>query len=212
VDSSQLRLILRSLPLVTLTALVPACTDAPTDPDEGTGELTETEALALAGQIGLASLAFGRSQDPLSAPVGTPRPLGTQTVSVTYDLTRPCLLGGSVRSFGTISVEGDDTSRLAVVDITATDVHDACVFLAGSTRVAVTGDPDVTATIHTASIGQEPVGTQSVGVVGGLFFETDDGRSGHCDVDVLVEVDQEASTQITRGEVCGFSFDVTVQG
>jgi len=209
VDTPQLRLLLKVLPLVALTALVPACADQPTDAEEGTGELTEAEALALAGQIGLESLAFGRSTDLLSGPA--PGPWATQTVSVTYDLTRPCLLGGSVRSFGSISVEVDDTSRLAIVDITATDVHNACVFLAGATRVAVTGDPDLTSTIHTSALAREAIGTQSVSVVGGLFFETDDGRSGHCDVDVLVEVNEDEGTEITRGEVCGFSFDVTVQ-
>jgi hypothetical protein len=76
----------------------------------------------------------------------------------------------------------------------------------------VTGDPDVTTTIHAAALGGEPQGTQSVTVQGGLLFETEDGRSGRCTVDVLVEVDAQGAGQTTRGQVCGFAFDVTVQG
>ena len=202
---------LTSLPLVALTAFTAACGDAPTDPGGG-NELTRTEALALAGQLGLESLSFGRARGASSAPSATTGPLPGQTVSVTYDLTRPCLLGGSVHSYGSIAVETDTGAQLAVVDVTATDVHDGCVFLAGGTRVAVTGDPDVTTSIHVTSLAGEADGTQSVSVVGGLAFTTEDGRSGRCDVDVLVEVDAQASTQSTRGQVCGFSFDVTVQG
>jgi hypothetical protein len=211
VDRPKLRLFLQSIPLVTLTALAPGCNDAPTDPEDGGGALTEAEALALAGQIGFESMTFGRSNDPLSTPSATPGPQPT-TVSLDYDLTRPCLLGGSVHSSGRIEVEADDASQLALVDITATDVHQGCVFLAGGTRVAVTGDPDVTTEIHVASLGEQALGTQSVSVEGGLLFETEDGRSGHCDLDVLVEVNADEATEVTRGNVCGFSFDVTVQG
>ncbi len=210
-DRPNPRLLLKSIPLVTLTALAPACSDTPTDP-EGQGELTRAEALALAAQLGMESLAFGRDQGAASAPSATSGPLASQTVSVTYDLTRPCILGGSVHSSGQIGVETDAATELAVVDITATDVHQACVFLAGSTRVAVTGDPDVTTTIHAAALANQPLGTQSVSVQGGLAFTTDDGRSGRCDVDVLVAVDADQATETTRGTVCGFSFDVAVQG
>lgn len=210
-DHPKLRLLLKSIPLVTLTALAPGCADTPTDPD-AEGTLTETEALALAAQLGLESLVFGRSRSAASAPAAMAGPLATATVSVDYDLTRPCLLGGSVHSSGRINVETDDTTELAVVDITATDVHHGCVFLAGNTRVAVTGDPDVTTTIHVATLADEPLGTQSVNVVGGLQFSTEDGRSGRCDLDLLVAVNADDAMETTRGHLCGFTFDVTVQG
>jgi hypothetical protein len=78
--------------------------------------------------------------------------------------------------------------------------------------VAVTGDPSVTTTIHAASQGTRSMGTQSVGVAGGIRFVTDDGRSGHCDIDILVEVNEDTAYTSTRGEICGFAFDVTVNG
>lgn len=207
-DHSLPRLILGSVPALAL-AVFTSCADVPTDPDPE-GALTEGEALALAGELGLESLQFGRSRSS-RGPFGTP-PAATEVVSVTYSLTRPCLLGGSVDSSGRITVETDAATDLSVVDVTATDVHHACVFLADGTRVAVTGDPDVTTTIHAASLAGEPWGTQSVGVVGALLFETDDGRSGRCALDVLVEVDEGATYRSTRGHVCGFAFDVTVTG
>ncbi len=206
-DRSIPRLLVGSVPALAL-AVLSSCADAPTDVD-GDGGLTEPEAVALAGELGLESLSFGWSRGGVAGPVAAP-PAATEVVSVTYSLTRPCILGGSVDSSGRITVETDTRTDLAIVDITATDVHHGCVFLADGTRVAVTGDPDVTTTIHAASLAGAPQGTQSVGVRGGLLFETDDGRSGRCAIDVLVEVDEESAYQSTRGHICGFTFDVTV--
>ena len=78
--------------------------------------------------------------------------------------------------------------------------------------MAVTGDPDVTTTIHVASLGGVTQGTQSVRVEGGLLFVTEDGRRGRCSVDIVVEVDEGSAYESTRGDFCGFTFDVTVQG
>jgi hypothetical protein len=210
VDRSNLKLILGALPAFALTAALSSCSDTPADVDEDR-ELTEAEAIALAGELGLESLAFGWGRSGVAAPDGAATRTA-EVVSVTYSLTRPCILGGSVDSSGTITVETDAQVGLSIIDIAATDVHHACVFLANGTRVAITGDPDVTTTVHAASLAGEPQGTQSVGVLGGLLFETSDGRSGRCVVDVLVEVDPASAYQSTRGRICGFTFDVTVQG
>ena len=203
----------RSILLLTLPFLLPSCSDTPTSGNSDEA-LTRGEALALAGQLGLESLAFGQSRGSAAAVAADPgaTPSRTETVSVTYSLTRPCLLGGTVDSSGKIRVETDTVTDLAIADVTATEVHHDCVFLAGGTRVAVSGDPSVTATIHAASLAGHSYGTQSVSVVGGLRWVTDDGRSGRCTLDILVEADESTMYSSTRGEMCGFVFDVTVNG
>ncbi|MCG6988748.1 MAG: hypothetical protein LJF06_11280, partial [Gemmatimonadetes bacterium] len=164
-DRTNLKLLGRSIVLVALPFLLPSCSDAPTTVDAD-GDLTEAEAVALARSLGLESLAFGETRSAGVATVGTPQaaPSRTQTISITYSLTRPCFWGGTVDSSGRIGVEADTVADMAVVDITSTDVHHGCVFLVNDMRVAVSGDPDVTTTIHAASLAGEPQGTQSVGM------------------------------------------------
>lgn len=210
--SSSFPTLVKALPLVLGAALMPGCADSPVTP--GTDDLTEEEAYALAKQLGLTSLAFGREQgaQPSSGARRSAGPASTEEVSVSYSLTRPCILGGSVTSTGQIDVVSDDATQLAIVDLTATETHHACVFQATTTTVAITGDPDVTTTVHASSEYGEAFGTQSVAVVGAFTWEADDGRSGRCAIDLLVAVDVDNTTETTRGEVCGFSFDVTVTG
>jgi hypothetical protein len=115
-----------------------------------------------------------------------------------------------VDSHGTVEVTTDTDPDRSTVDVLATDVHRACVFLADGTRIALTGDPDVTTQIHVATLEEELDGVLSVSVMGAVLWETDDDREGHCEIDVLVEVDPAARTQTTRGRLCQHQFDVTV--
>lgn len=208
-DGTRFRLLLKSLPLLAATGLAPACSDTPVDVGNG-DSLTEAEAFALANAVGLQSLDFGQQQGASSTAARVGRPLATQSISIDYDVTRPCLLGGSVTSSGNVSVETDEAADHAIVDIVATEAHHACVFQVEDTRVSVTGDPDITTTVHAESLAGESTGTQSVAVAGAFTWASDDGRNGRCSVDILVEVNEDTATQTTRGDFCGFSFDVTV--
>lgn len=174
-----------------------------------TGDLTSDEAVALADFLRLDALTLGRTE-------GTPVRAATvrgdgEVVSVGYDFTRPCLRGGSVRSSGTIRTEREQGPPLtSAVDVTNTDVHQACVFMAADTRISLSGDPSVTSTVHAASRDNLAWGPQTVSVVGGVSWVADDGRSGRCDLDVWVSADNDAGVHTTRGTVCGHTFDVTV--
>ncbi len=210
-DGPRFRLLLKSLPMLAATALAPACSDTPVDVGDG-DTLTQAEAFALATALGFQSLDFGRQQGASSTAARGGRPLATESISIDYDVTRPCILGGSVTSSGTISVQTDEKTDLAIVDVVATEAHHACVFQLQDTRVSVTGDPDITTTVHAESLAGESTGTQSVAVEGAFIWEAEDGRDGRCAVDILVEVDEDAATQTTQGNFCGFSFNVTVTG
>ena len=131
-----------------------------------------------------------------------------ETVTVSYSVTRACVLGGTVDSSGLITAQSDVDPVRSVADITATDVHHGCVFLIGGQQVAVTGDPDVTTTVHAASMAGQSWGTQTVSVVGAVTWEAEDGRAGRCVLDVHVEADD--LTQRTWGQACGYAFDVSV--
>lgn len=172
-------------------------------------DLTLDESLALATQLGLSTLEIGRNPGEPASPAAGPE--AGEVVTVTYDVSRPCLRGGSVRSFGSVKAQTElGPPRVAIADVTSTEVHDACVFPVGATEIAVSGDPHITSTVHAASRDHRAWGPQTVAVVGGFSWVADDGRSGRCDVDIWVSADDDAGVHTTRGTLCGHSFDVTV--
>ena len=199
---------------VTIAALVLAasftgCGDTLVAPGEG--ELTQAEALALAGQLALESFSFARSQDgdvPSQA-LGGPPARVPETVTVTFDVTRTCQWGGSVDSSGTVQVLSDPEVERSVVDVVAHDEHQACAFRADGELFILDGDPDLTTEIHVASLVGEADGLQTVSLRGAVLWQTET-REGRCAVDVLVEVDPDAGSQATRGNFCGHDFDVSV--
>lgn len=200
----------RTVAAVTVAGLLAAaCSEGPSDVAPGT--LSRAETISLAAQLGLESLAFAQEQgNPRGLQARVGRAVLAETITVTYDVTRPCVLGGWVDSHGTLRVTTDTDPDRSTVDVVATDVHRACVFLADGTRIALTGDPDVTSQIHVATLEGEVDGVLSVSVIGALLWETDDHREGRCEIDVLVEVDPAAHTQTTRGRLCQHEFTVTV--
>lgn len=173
------------------------------------GALTPDENVALAALIGIRSLELGAYLR--SGPVGAPTAAGA--VHVDFDTRRPCVLGGAVRSSGTVDiVTADGPPPTSVVDVSATEIHEACVFLVAASRIAVTGDPHVTTTVHAADRGGVPWGTQRVAVEGAVTWESDDGRDGRCPVDLEVVVEPDAHRQVVRGTFCDHTFDVTTTG
>ncbi|MHC4822162.1 MAG: hypothetical protein ACYTDX_10640 [Planctomycetota bacterium] len=203
----MLRRTAAAIATLALVASVPGCSDAV---GPGADELSQAEALALAGQLGLQSLSFARAQDadvPSQATAGPSRV--PETVTISYAVSRPCQWGGTVASSGSIQVLSDPEVERVEVDISATDVHQECGLRGGEDLFILTGDPDLTTQVHVASLVGEPNGTQSVSLVGAVQWESED-RAGRCEVDFLIEVDPAAGSQSTRGSFCGYDFDVSV--
>jgi hypothetical protein len=198
-------------PVIALGVFITGCSDVLLDVRDDS--LSYGEVAALAAQMGLETLGSAQAQgtsltgQPSAAAFGA-----AETVTVSYQLTRPCVLGGTVTSSGTVTVETETDPDRAVVVVHATDVHDACVFLADGSRISITGDPDVTAMIHVATLGEELDGVQSVSIVGAVLWESDDDRNGRCEIDILVEVHPDAERHTARGRFCGHELDVTVTG
>jgi len=177
------------------------------------GALSYAEVVALASQLGLETFGAAQDQDgSLTDAAPTSSPAAIETVTVSYDVSRPCLLGGSVASSGTVTITWETDPDRAVVDVESTDVHDRCVFLADGTHITVTGDPDVTALVHVATLESELDGLQSASLIGAVLWETDDDRNGRCEIEILVEVDPDADHHTANGRFCAHEFDVTVSG
>jgi hypothetical protein len=185
------------------------CSDTPVEPEAS--ELSQAEALSLAGQLALESFSFARSQDgdvPSQAAAGFPSRV-PETVTVSFDVTRTCQWGGTVDSSGSVQVLTDTDVERKVVDIVAHDDHQACVLRGAGDVFTLDGDPDLTTEIHVASLAGELEGVQSVSLSGAVLWQTDT-RDGRCAVDLLVEVNPDAGSQTTRGSFCGHDFDITV--
>ena len=93
------------------------------------------------------------------------------------------------------------------MDFQATDVHQGCVLRAGTGEVSVTGSPQVTSTVHAASRAGQLWGTQSVTVVGGVWWAPQGGSDSFCRLNFQITVD--GPSQTTVGEVCGYHLNVT---
>jgi hypothetical protein len=193
----------RSVPALVAVLLLSGCLPSPTS--EGgfgtdTADAAKESAYYLATSIGLEALAWGvqKSRGP-----GGP---GEKT-SRTYEKTRPCELGGSIDSSIRETIQTDVDPARAVVDIQSTDVHDGCILRSGTGQVSVTGGPEVTSTVHTASRAGQLWGTQSVTLVGGVWWASHGGGDSFCKLNVRITVD--GPSQTTVGEVCGYHMDIT---
>jgi hypothetical protein len=201
--STRRRLLARRLPALATVLLLSGCLPSPTS-EGGFGtdgaDAARESAYYLATSIGLEVLAWGvqRSRGP-----GAP----DETTSSTYERTRTCELGGAIDSSVQETIHTDVDPARAVVDLQATDVHQGCILRSGSSEVSVTGSPQVTSTVHAASMAGQLWGTQSVTLVGGVWWSSPGGSDSFCKLNFRIIVD--GPSQTTVGEVCGFHIDVT---
>jgi hypothetical protein len=197
------RLVARRLPALAATLLCSGCLPSPgseggfsTDGSDAARE----RAYYLATSIGLEALAWGvqRSRKP-----GGSGEMATST----YEKSRPCELGGSIDSSIQETIQTDVDPARAVVDIRANDVHQGCILRSGTGEVIVTGGPQVTSTIHAASRAGQLWGTQSVTLVGAVWWAPQGGGDSFCKLNVQITVD--GASQTTVGDVCGYRVDIT---
>jgi hypothetical protein len=196
VYTSARKLLGSSLLLTGLSLLLAACSDTttPNDPDA----LTKAEAQSLAEQLGSQALSVGAAS-------------GAQT-SFDYNVTNPCVLGGTVQLSGHIDAQNDTATDVTVLDIVGHAVYQDCAVVASGTHMTLTGDPSLTASAHLTTQGGRPQGLQSAAVTGGLLYVTEDDRTGHCPVDFQAALDGGTLVQTLQGQFCGFSVDTTTGG
>ena len=180
-----------------LCILAVGCGDGTTEPDDA--PLTMNEAVALFEGMRVIQ------QD------STPRIIHASEDSTVV----ACPLGGQVRVTGSV---GDtsvaDTLRLET-DFTAAPT--GCQFSQGGLQFTVDGNPDVRERIVVVIVGFFEHFSIEGSVTGRLDWQFD-GRSGSCDIDLVVSGEPDLSgtepsaAGILSGMLCGHEVELEVQG
>lgn len=186
--------------------------------DDTTGpsgdELSEPEAEALAAVITSEALGFGLGQfsggggfAPSESAAAEPTEIESGTLTIP-DV--PCELGGTIDV--TMSYSGTADYEAGNIDLSwdFTQVHKSCVLSEDEHQFTLTGDPNVSMTWDMNVVENESFDI-SGGYSGAVQWETSDGRSGRCTIDVSFSATGDwldgTGTTTMSGTVCGVSVD-----
>ncbi len=170
--------------------LVSACRDGPTGPDDS---LIDAEIVEIAKSFG--SLLFSGVTDPSEDVFGTANDFPCNGGTVTTTLSEP---------------EIDEEEELFIVFAYEVNPKGCAVSVEGGARIQIHGDPAIGGEARMRL--EEPPGPFSLRITaeGGFRYETNDGRSGTCQVDVTHNIEgtldftQGSSvTETLRGTACG---------
>ena len=153
----------------------------------------------------VADLAYGSVEGALPvAVVAEPMsPGGIRLDDQDFSGSFACSMGGTVEVSGSADGHLDLVRLTASIDVVATKVHRDCAFSAGESVLTLNGDPELTMRSTLSKAAGEPIGFQSVELAGSVRWSADDGRGGHCEVDLHTILDPGPRTRTTTGTLCG---------
>ena len=149
------------------------------------------------GMAGSPSIAGAAADRPNSWPVTWER---------TFSVTRTCPAGGTVTSSGSNTGDIDENGD-GTVEISHVLAMEDCARTRDAVTITVNTDPDLTMTgTVTIENGQRTGGTFTK--TGTFLWETSDGRSGSCEVDLTITWDgnsgwHHGQLRGLKGNVCG---------
>ena len=202
-----MRIISRSLIGLTtaLAFTVVACGDTLTGTDAGVDELTNAEVVAFVdaffGAFDAAEADID-AQEAAAAPAQAP-----QSFNFSAEVSVPCE-SGSLDVTGTLAVTFDDVTEHEDGRFEVSVDPMACLVGEGTNTFTLDGDPrvDIVVEFTVDGDGEHIEGTMN----GGFSFESSDGRSGSCALDVSFSfVSDGVSVGVTTvsGTICGLNAD-----
>lgn len=201
---------LSHLSLLAGAALVAAaCSDNLSGPSH---TLTDAEAAYLANQMASVSL-DGVSQSMAGSPglapgvagaPGAADSLGNMTWERSFSMTRDCPAGGTVTASGSNKGTMNMDSRSGTIEISHILTMSDCAHTRDTVTITVNTNPAITMNgTVTIESGHRASGTFTK--QGTFLWETSDGRSGSCQVDLTITWNADGSHSMT-GSVCGRDF------
>jgi|GEM_PF-586172 len=190
------------------TFLASACSDM-SGPNHS---LTDAEAAYLAEQMASASL-DGVTQSMAGSPglssgiAGAPGAVdsaGTITWERNFTMTRPCSAGGTVTTSGSNKGSINMDARTGTIEISHTLAMTDCASRRDTVTITVNTSPNITMN-GTVNIESGHRSTGSFSKQGTFLWQTSDGRSGSCQVDLTITWNADG-THTMSGTVCGRDF------
>lgn len=172
--------------------------------------LSQEEAMQLAGELTSMGFESSAGQIPTAAAVQGEGPSAVVVeFNNTFRITSPCPVAGGVVVEGSIIGLIDTELQSADVDVTAATVHDGCAFQREEgLTITVDGAPSLVLTASHSTVAEQPVGLQTVSLVGAFEWFTSDEREGRCEINISTVFDPEANTRTTEGSVCGHTISI----
>lgn len=119
--------------------------------------------------------------------------------SRSFTRTAECPAGGTITFAGTMSGTIDRETHSGTIEVEKTLTLDDCARTRGDVTITVNTDPPITFT-GTITV-EEGVRAAMFTKTGTFLWETSDGRSGECEVDLTIVHDADGTT--VTGSVCG---------
>jgi hypothetical protein len=186
-----------------------ACDKSPTNAD-GSPRLSAEDVQALAGEMGdqdgVIMDGFGGPGANFNKTATGPR--FATTVLTSFDHTRTCSQGGSVKLEGIHTLTFEPATLSGSATFYATRVEGACVFSRGGNTITITASPN---TLLTASQSwtNGVRGVRTATKKGSFSWAHSNGRSGTCNVDVTATWNPATHTLHVKGTFCHQTVSVT---
>ena len=200
---------IRHLSLLAGTALLASACNDMTGPNH---TLTDAEATYLAEQMAAASL-DGVSQSMAGSPglspaiAGAPGAvdsLGKITWERSFTMTRDCRAGGTLTTSGSNKGTINLDTRTGTIEVTHTLSMVNCAQTHDTVTITVNTNPDITMN-GTVNIEGGRRSSGSFTKQGTFLWQTSDGRSGSCQVNLTITWNADGTHTMT-GTVCGRDF------
>ena len=153
----------------------------------------------------VADLAYGSGEGavPVAQSAGLKSPGDVRVDGQDFSGAFACSMGGTVEVNGSVDAQLDLVRLTASIEVVATKVHRDCALDSGEAVLTLNGDPGLTIRSTLSKAAGTPIGFQSVALAGAVRWSTDDGRGGHCEVDLHTVLDPGPRTRTTTGSLCG---------
>lgn len=199
----------RTLALASLIAATFTLTSCGSDSTGNSGDaLTADEASALASEFlgllqGIDIPLFEALPSPAASPAAVPY---GDLYDPVIDVNEACDGGGNATIGGTISGDVDSQTYAADINVTATAGFASCGVVSQSSTITVSGNPDVQISGHVVFDPDQESASIDLGGKGSVTYETNDGRSGTCAVDLSANASLTSVSGLTQsvtGTMCG---------
>lgn len=130
---------------------------------------------------------------------------GAPEFSGSIDQVFDCQLGGGFEKRGSFTGTQDTASSSSRVSVEFTQAYFNCDRPVGDATLRLHGVPGVRTRVEARAV--DGVGTYDFRVSGGVDFETSDGRSGRCAIDLTADltvdlVGDDEAVLVVRGRAC----------
>lgn len=193
------------LGILSLTFVLGACEDAAGPEGD---QLSRAEALQLAAQVLASSEGAASGSVTMTGATAAPPTAGPPVeFTQTHESTHPCPSGGELAVEFVLSGTVDEDTNSLQATLDGSHVHSSCAFPQNGLTVTVDGEPAIEFTASIGAVEGVPSQPFTFTLDGALRWESSDGRSGLCPLELDAVTDFAEQQRTVQGTVCGHTIN-----